>query len=524
MITLPTHKSKKKSALLTTATLVTALSVFERSLGFLYRIVLSRLIGAEGVGLYQVALSLFAVFLTIGTGGIPVTVSRLIAKANAENDEHGKRSAVGAGIFLSLLFTLPVCLILLPLAEHIPNLFSDDRAVPVFQILLIGLCFSSVYAVIRGSFWGEKKFLTPSLIELSEEIVMVISGILLLNSVHSALDGAQKAAWAATASYLFSFTVSTLAFLINGGKISHPKKQLKPLFNATLPITSVRASGTIVNSAIAVLLPVMLIKNGFSESQALRLFGVVSGMAIPVLFIPSTIIGSLSLVLVPELSEDFYKGNFKRLYHNIFRGISLAFLIACFLAPFFFVLGEELGSLAFNEPLAGEYVKKGSFLLLPMSLTMITTGTLNSMGFEKQTFLFYFIGAAGMLLCILLLPPFFGAFSYIIGLFFSYVLTALCNLIFLKKQCKGLFSTLFKNAKPLAFAAILLLPISLLGSLFSVFSHRVFGAFFSSICTGIFLLILTLTLYLLFAIIPRFPLKNRKKIKKTPATRFPNRA
>ena len=67
-----------------TATIVTALSVAERFLGFLYRMVLSHFIGAEGVGVYQISLSLFAVFLTIGTGGIPITVSRLIAKSKAQ--------------------------------------------------------------------------------------------------------------------------------------------------------------------------------------------------------------------------------------------------------------------------------------------------------------------------------------------------------------------------------------------------------------------------------------------------------
>jgi O-antigen/teichoic acid export membrane protein len=76
-----------------TASIVTFLSVAERGLGFLYRIVLSRLIGAEGLGLYQVALSVFAVFLTIGTGGLPTCVSRLIAKSNAENNNIGKSCA-----------------------------------------------------------------------------------------------------------------------------------------------------------------------------------------------------------------------------------------------------------------------------------------------------------------------------------------------------------------------------------------------------------------------------------------------
>ena len=81
-----------KNRIYTTASAVTALSIAERGLGFLYRIVLSRLLGAEGLGLYQVALSVFALFLTLGTGGIPITVSRMISKSKAENDKRAEKS------------------------------------------------------------------------------------------------------------------------------------------------------------------------------------------------------------------------------------------------------------------------------------------------------------------------------------------------------------------------------------------------------------------------------------------------
>ena len=264
---------------------------------------------------------------------------------------------------------------------------------------------------------------------------MVIAGILLLQNVSSPLSGAKKAAWAVVISYVFSFTLSLSLFFFRNGKMSTPKKELKTLFNASLPITSVRASTSLVTSSIAVLLPVMLIRAGLSEADALTVFGVVSGMVLPVLFVPSTIIGSLALVLVPELSEDFYKNNQKRLRANLSRGLKFSFLIACALIPFFFALGEDLGAFAFSQPMAGKMIKNSCLILLPMSLTMITNAMLNSMGFEKQTFLFYFIGAATLIASILFLPRFCGGYAYIIGLFASYVITAVCSLIFLVKKC-----------------------------------------------------------------------------------------
>ncbi len=505
-LTQPHPRKTVRTTVFATAGIVTALSIAERGLGFLYRIVLSRLLGAEGLGLYQVALSVFSVFLTIGTGGIPITVSRLIAKSKAENNPVNEKRAVGAGLFLSLALTLPVSLFLLIFPKTVGFLFADERGLKVFRILIIGLVFSSLYAVFRGSFWGNKRFLLPSILEISEEAVMVIFGVLLLKNAYSVESGASLAGWAVVISYLFSFSASALCFFICGGKLAPPKRQLKPLVNATLPITSVRAGGALVNSAVAVLLPVMLMRTGLSESDALTLFGVVSGMAIPVLFIPSTVIGSLSLVLVPELSEDFYAKNRERLYKNLTRGLSVALLVALFLLPFFYALGGDLGRLAFSNALAGEYIKKGCVLLIPMSLAMISTGMLNSMGFEKQTFLFYFLGAGIMLACILLLPSVCGAYAYLIGLGASFGVNAVCNLILLGKKCPKLYRQMQKRGgqgcvHSLFKATVCVLPLSLFGDMTLSLFKRIFGAFLALTLTGVILTLITFTAWLALSII-----------------------
>lgn len=515
------NTTKKHATIFATATIVTALSIAERSLGFLYRIVLSRLLGAEGLGLYQVALSVFAVFLTIGTGGIPITVSRFISKSKAECRPFDERRAVGAGLLLSLLLTLPVSVILGLFPKLIGFLFSDTRGLAVFRILLIGLVFSSLYAVFRGSFWGNQRFLLPSILEILEETVMVIAGVLLLKNAKSVQVGASLASWAVVISYLFSFTASALCFFLFGGKLAKPQKRLKPLFLASAPITSVRAGSSLVNSAIAVLLPAMLIRTGLNESDALTLFGVVSGMAMPVLFIPSTIIGSLSLVLVPKLSEDFYRKHNARLYQNIARGLCVSALVALFLVPFFYALGRDLGLLSFSNALAGEIIRKGCVLLIPMSLAMISTGMLNAMGFEKQTFLFYFIGAGAMLICILVLPAFCGVYAYTVGLGASFALSGACNLIYLGKKCPNLFTIVLKSkgqvgARNIFKAVLCVLPLSLLGELLLALFNRVLGGVLAVALSGLALVVCSLAIWACLGILPLTKKKNTKKIKICP--------
>ncbi|MBE7085104.1 MAG: hypothetical protein E7368_03520 [Clostridiales bacterium] len=350
---------------------------------------------------------------------------------------------------------------------------------------------------------------------------MVVAGVLLLQRMQSVEQGVNLAGWAVVISYLFSFSTSLICLLVRGGKFARSKKQLKPLFSATLPITAVRASGSLVSSAVAVLLPIMLIRAGANEGEALTLFGVVSGMAMPVLFIPSTIIGSLSLVLVPELAEDYYRKNHQRLYKNLARGLTTAFLVSCFLLPFFYAVGRELGMLAFSNPLAGEFIQKGCPILLPMSLTMISTGMLNSMGYEKQTFIFYFVGAGALLLCILLLPALCGAYAYLIGMGVSFLVTAVCNLIFLSKKCKGLFSQMRLPNQQNGFrthakALLCVLPLSLIGALIHALFSNVFGAFLAVAVASLVLAFISTLLWTLLGILPfKKILAIRKKREKS---------
>ena len=137
---------------------------------------------------------------------------------------------------------------------------------------------------------------------------------------------------------------------------------------------------------------------------------------------------------------------------------------------------------------------------------------LNSIGFEKQTFIFFFVGAAGLLLAVLILPPLCGAYAYLIGLGISYVLTAACNLAFLYKKCPFLKKSKgqVRDYTPF-FTLFASLPFSLLGKL----CLRLFAGFLSSFLalflTAIILTAATLLLYLSLQII-RLPKWKKKAV------------
>lgn len=418
-----------------TVAIVTVFSISEKALGFLYRIFLSHTIGAEGIGLYQVALSVFGMILTLVTAGTPITVSRLMTKYNAENRPDKARKVISAGIFLTLGLIVPLVILLFFFCGSLGFLFADPRCIPIFRILLPGMIFTSVYSVLRGVFWGSKDFLPYSIIELLEEACMILVGIALITFSNSVYQGALSAGIAVLVSYLFSFTLATITFFVRKNRLTNPKGQLKPLLRSALPITAMRSATSLAVSLVSIILPARLIASGFTESQTMSSFGAIMGQAIPILFIPTTLIGSFTLVLVPEISENYYKKRYFYLRRDVEKAIKFATFLSCLFIPVFFVCGKEIGILIFNGHECGKYLTASAFLMLFMSLSSISTSMLNSMGLENKTLIYSIIGSVIMLLCIWFLPKFMGVYSLLVGFTFVYGLSTLLNLFLLNKHC-----------------------------------------------------------------------------------------
>lgn len=415
------------------AMMVTVFSVLEKVFGFIYRIILSRTLGAEALGIYQTALSVFAVLLAVVSSGIPMTISRLTTKYRAENNINAQYSLLSAGLISGLAFAIPIFILLYFGQNWFSFLFTDERCMPIFLILLPSLIFNTIYSAVRGVFWGNKQFVSYCVIDLIEELALMIGGIILVSTASNVFLGAERIAYSVVIAYVLSCTLAVTWYLIKGGKLKSPAHQFGALLAPAIPLTGMRASNSILNMVIFLILPMRLIASHQSSSQAMQEIGVTLGMVLPILSIPATLIGAIALVLVPELSENFYKKEFKLLKENIEKAIKVTTLIACILIPPLFILGEDMGILLFGNQHSGEMIRNSCIILIPTSISMITTGILNSLGYEKKTCLYFFIGAIATLVCIWFLPQFFGIYSLIIGIALSAIISTILNFQLLAK-------------------------------------------------------------------------------------------
>lgn len=480
-----------KNNIYRSAAQVTIFSTIEKGLSFFYRIALTRFIGAEGIGIYQLCLTVFAVFLTVASSGVPVTVSRLMAKSNAQGDINSRHAAVTAGVVLTLIVTVPIAFIMFFAKGAFSFLFADDRCLNIFVILLPGLIITSIYAVIRGSFWGNKQFLPYSVIELLEDALMVFAGIALVYGVTDPVAGAQRAIVAVLISYIFSFCASLFWYFKKGGRFVNPKPQLKPLISSSVPITAMRTTTSLLNTCVAVLLPALLIAFcGMNSSEAISLYGITAGMAVPLIFIPNSLIGSIAVVVAPELSENYYSGKTNAIKYDVEKSVKAAIFIAVLLLPLLFTLGEPLGEFLYGNALCGEIVKYSAFIMLPMCVTMMTNTVLNSMNCEKRTLVYFLIGGAAMLLSVLALTKWLGVYSYVCGLALNFSICAVLNLRLLKKKCPaaGYRKYTLSSIGIIAFSCVF-------GCLFHNIFKGLAPVFQILICAPVQLLFTALTLY-----------------------------
>ena len=127
----------------------------------------------------------------------------------------------------------------------------------------------------------------------------------------------------------------------------------KEILKTSAPITGIRIASSLIQPLISLVIPIRLIAAGYTQSQAVSLFGIATGMTMPLLFIPMTIIGSLSYALIPDLSSAHAKGDEKYITERVSVSIIFSMFTAFFIVPLFMGAGQKIGIFFFNNAQCG---------------------------------------------------------------------------------------------------------------------------------------------------------------------------
>lgn len=332
---------------------------FSKFLGFVLRIIITRQIGTEGIGLYSLVMPTFGLFITIATFSYPVAISKIIS-ARGKSSKKAIFSIIPISIILNLFTLLIIFLISKPLA----NIFLKDQRLYI-PLLSIGftLPFIGLSSIIKGYYWGKQRMGIYILSNIVEQIVRIIVLIFLIPKVI-------KVSLVLTISLIIivnvlSETSSIIVMLLGlpkGVKITkedlRPSKEyIKDIMNICVPSTSSKIVGSISHFLEPIVLINVLSYVGYSNNYIVTEYGIVNGYSLALLLIPQFFTMSISTSLIPELSKSYSIEDIKNCKKRLFQITGLSLMIGAFSTGIIFAVPEYFLNLIYNTNLGANYIR-----------------------------------------------------------------------------------------------------------------------------------------------------------------------
>lgn len=418
--------------------LLTGAGILSRIFGFFYRIFLSHSVGAQGIGLYQLVLPVQSLVLAITTAGIQAALSRTISSALALGDKGKARNCFLVGTFISTGLSAIFGLLLYGYADFLAaEIMKEASSAPLIKLLCFSFPFAAFHACVNSFCMAHKRPAFPAATQLLEQLVRIGSSWLLCQILLS--RGLTVTASIAAAGSLLSeilaalFSLLFISFVFQGEwKTVLCKAELggilKDLSVTALPMTLNRLLLTLLSSMEAVLLPQRLRLYGLSPAGSLAVYGVFTGMALPLILFPSALTNSASAMLMPSVAEMQALGNHRKIRTVTRYTISLCVLMGSFCTVIFGFFGPSLGTFLFHSTTAGTYIRVMSFICPFLYMNTALSSILHGLGRTGQCLIHSSLGILIRITFVLSAVPRLGIRGYFYGILFCEILVSILHI------------------------------------------------------------------------------------------------
>lgn len=410
---------KRASYLLKNTLMLTAVSLLLRSASLFFQTRLTAIIGAEGVGLFQMIISVQALAVTLATSGIRFCTTRLLSE-----ELGAQRPGSVGGVMLrcfsySLFFGLLSALALFLLSDKIGVWTGDPRISRSLRFFAPSLPFVALSAVIGGYFVACLRPWKSSVVQVFEQLFFLALILFILPLLYRLGISQTCAAVCAclTTSNFVSFALAFVLYRFDRG-LSRERKTpcrgtIKRILKISLPLAFSSYARTILSTFQHLMVPPALRRSGASASQALASYGTVHGMALPVLAFPQALFIALAELLVPELTSAQVRGDMKKAEKLAGKILSFTLVFSSVIALFFFIFGKKLGDMLYRGENAGHYIRLMAPLVIVMYADTVTDGILKGLGLQLHAMV---INIADALLCLIFVPtllPLYAVNAYV---------------------------------------------------------------------------------------------------------------
>jgi len=411
--------------------MIAASNIIVRILGLLYRIWLSRAITNVALGLFQLSMSAYSLFITPVASGLPNAVS---SRSASEEIKHGQGAAydvLRSGLRIAATLAVTIGGMMLFGSKLFAGVLLHDMNAYVIILALIPAVVLGGIASVPGAFLhAQGRSFFPALSELLEQMGKIAFGVAALLLLKNENDYVKAAAAAGAVSFggLVSFLFLRLFTRLKGNHNAHTS-YITALVHSAVPLSFSRVLSSVIHMTVSSLLPLRLMLAGFSKETALSQYGILTGMAFPIVFLPTTLTSALCVVLLPDIAKCRASGNIRLLKSKITRSLLFAGIVTVCAAISIAFIAQPMGNVVYKQPLAAEYMLYLTPLVLLMGITQVSGTILNALKQEKKMLYYNLMGG---ILCLVLMYfltplPALGIKGYIIATTLQTLLVCLLN-------------------------------------------------------------------------------------------------
>lgn len=387
----------KKNSFIQGAVILAVSGIIVKLIGAVSRIYLSRLLGGEGIGLYQMAYPIYLLCLSISTAGLPVAISIMVSERNAIHDFLGGQRilkiALSVLTLTGLLFSVGLYFGSSVLIDH--HIVRDPRAYWSLIALAPAVFCATISATMRGYFQGLQNMTPTAVSEVIEQFVRVVTmiGLAIILLPKGLEFGAAGATFGAAPG-------AAAAILTLGWFYWHDRKHrkmwymsqdksivpdstwniMKRLFILAIPVSCANIMIPIVSNIDLFIVPKRLEVAGFNVEQATTLFGYLTGMATALINMPTIVTSSMSSSLVPGISEASIKKDFDTIRRRARTALRLASVFTLPAAIGLGVIATPISTMLYATANAGPCIAVMSIGIFFLGIQQVTTGILQGLG------------------------------------------------------------------------------------------------------------------------------------------------
>lgn len=410
-------------------------------LGFVFRMQFMQHAGEEAVGYYMATYPAFIFFISIVQFGLPIAIAKIIAELYAKSEYPLMNNVLKTVFYFSntlLIIFLPLFFFASPYIAEV--LLKNEELTILLRISILAIPFVIYAGIFKSYLQGLMKVASTAFSQLFEQVLRIVLIMFLLpqiSVIDSPIELASAVMLFTVLSEFLSFLILFFVFLRNRFSSKENKFfSFKPILKIALPAQGSKLFGTFTWFLEPIIFLKALTMTGLTVLAATSMYGVISGVYIPLLLFPAFIPAALSIILIPTVSEGLARNNNRGVSQRISISLRISSIIGCYAATVFFLLGDEIATKIFHLSSHNDYMK----ILAPIFYFYYIQSPLNSilqgLGDGKAAMFNSIYGGLSKLfiLAILASQPYFQEKGALIAIGFGVLITSLLHIVTLKQH------------------------------------------------------------------------------------------